>query len=194
MKKYIQSDTVADSIISVDLNTGVLPVVSVDTYSRQDLFYEFEEEIPDSEIDPEIMRIATPYIQDTVDTILPSARITPIKMWHPKAYNFAVDELDFTLSVSTSEFEALKEKALSDNSFATFLRKNYSSYDGFWSNMASDIQEFNEQEDWKQIVQVIMFYIPYEQIQRNNRDFTEDLWYYLSENYTLADDMNDEEM
>ena len=55
------------------------------------------------------------------------------------------------------EYEALKEKVTSDENFNAYLRNNYKSYDGFISYMADDISEFETQDTWKQLVQVIMF-------------------------------------
>lgn len=174
-----------------ELNTDVLPVVSVDLYSRQDMLYEFDFDSFD-ELDEGIMEVATPIIEETITTILPSARITPTKVRHPRAYNFAVDELDFILSVDDREVEDLILSALNDDTFSEFLRKNYSSYDGFISYMAFDIQEFEEQEDWKKLCQAIMFFTPYDYIRNNNDDFEMDLWEYMGNHFDQVDDENED--
>lgn len=186
MKRYIKSaDDFTGSTITVDLNTNVLPVISIDLYSRSDMIYDYDvdDDFSFSELDSVIMQIATPYIQDTIEQILPSVRITPTSVSHPSYYNFACDELNFTLSVSASEYNDLKQRTLANDSFASYLKQNYKSYDGFVSYMASDIQKFNEQEPWKQLCQIIMFYVPDTVYYENNRNFDYDLMDYLSDTY-----------
>ena len=59
--------------------------------------------------------------------------------------------------VYANEYNALKEKALSSDMFETYLKDNYASRSGFISSMPDDIDEFNNADEWKQMVQVIMF-------------------------------------
>lgn len=167
-----------------ELNTNVLPVVSTDLYSLSDMLYDFEFESI-SEIDDGVIEVATPIIQDTLSDILPSAIVTPIKVWHPKAYNFATDEFEFSVSVDDAEYEDLKSRTLSeaDVAFYNFLRKNYKSYDGFISYMASDAYEFEEQDEWRKFCQIVMFYVSQKQIDHNNENFVMDLWEYMSDNF-----------
>ena len=44
-----------------------------------------------------------------------------------------------------------------DEEFKNFLKENYSSYSGFISSMADNLDEFYQQDGWKQFVQVVMF-------------------------------------
>lgn len=156
-KKLNESE---DLVISEDLNTGLLPIVNVDLYSLYS--GEMLDNVPEGEedrLDELIMEIAPGYIEDTVKEVLPSVKITPIKVYHPKEYNFGGDELEFNLKVNSDEYNELKNKALEDEKFNQFLKDNYKSYDGFISTMPDSIEEFNEAVSWKQLVQVIMFYI-----------------------------------
>lgn len=178
--------------MTFELNTNVLPVVSVDLYSRQDMLYQYEEDFSFKDLDDAIMNIATPIIEDTISWILPSAKVAPTSVSHPQFYNYGGDELNFRLSFSAFEYEALKTETLADSAFESFLQANYRSYDGFISYLASDLQAFEEQEEWKQVVQVIMFHIDDNQYNTNSRDFEYDLMEYLDETYTIIDEYDEE--
>lgn len=140
--------------LDIDLNTGVLPIVNVDLYSLSD-------RLPDSasyeELDEIIKDIAPKYIEETIQEVLPSAKITANKVYHPKQYNYSGDELEFNLTVNQDEYENLRKEALSNNEFENFLKSNYSSSSGFISTMPDSIEAFNRSKTWQSMVQVIMF-------------------------------------
>lgn len=142
--------------IKENLNTGVLPIIDVDMYSLND---EIPESATTEDLDEIVQDIAPKYIKEVIQEVLPSVEIYATGVYHPKQYNFSGDELEFDLVVSSQEYEALKNKVLSDENFNAFLRNNYKSYDGFVSYMATDVSEFETQDTWKQVVQVIMFAI-----------------------------------
>lgn len=142
--------------IKENLNTGVLPIIDVDMYSLND---EIPESATTEDLDEIVQDIAPKYIKEVIQEVLPSVEIYATGVYHPKQYNFSGDELEFDLVVSSQEYEALKNKVLSDENFNAFLRNNYKSYDGFVSYMATDVSEFEAQDTWKQLVQVIMFAI-----------------------------------
>lgn len=142
--------------IKENLNTGVLPIIDVDMYSLND---EIPESATQEGLDEIVQDIAPKYIKEVIQGVLPSVEIYATGVYHPKQYNFSGDELEFDLVVSSQEYEALKNKVLSDENFNAFLRNNYKSYDGFVSYMATDVSEFETQDTWKQVVQVIMFAI-----------------------------------
>ena len=137
-----------------ELNTGVLPIVDVNMYGMDEI-------IPESatleDLDEIIKDIATNYVETTIQDILPSAKIKPTNVYHPKEYNYSGDELEFDLTVNRDEYEVLKEKTLADEEFDKFLKDKYSSYSGFASTMPDNIEEFNSAPEWKQLVQIIMF-------------------------------------
>ena len=180
MIKYINSNSFEGDTISLDLNTNVLPVLSVDTYSVMDdiwdsiyaIYPESEEaEMTETEnfswenfefdwnaIDRLIMREATVLISEIIREVLPSATITPIKVYHPKFYNFETDEFDFNLTCSSGDYRKLEQSALNNSSdFGAYLKERYHSYSGFISMLADNLKEFSEQDFWKQFVQVVMY-------------------------------------
>lgn len=146
--------------IRQSLNTGVLPIVNVDLYSLYSSGW-FDNLVLDDDsnakFDEIIQDIAPRFIKETLQDILPSVEIYATGVYHPREYNFSGDELEFDLVVNANEYNALKEKALSSDMFETYLKDNYSSRSGFISSMPDDIDEFNNADEWKQMVQVIMF-------------------------------------
>lgn len=146
--------------IRQSLNTGVLPIVNVDLYSLYSSGW-FDNLVLDDDsnvkFDEIIQDIAPRFIKETLQDILPSVEIYATGVYHPREYNYGGDELEFDLVVNANEYNALKEKALSSDMFETYLKDNYSSRSGFISSMPDDIDEFNNADEWKQMVQVIMF-------------------------------------
>lgn len=146
--------------IKQSLNTGVLPIVNVDLYSLYSSGW-FDNLVLDDDsnakFDEIIQDIAPRFIKETLQDILPSVEIYATGVYHPREYNYGGDELEFDLVVNANEYNALKEKALSSDMFETYLKDNYSSRSGFISSMPEDIDEFNNADEWKQMVQVIMF-------------------------------------
>lgn len=146
--------------IRQSLNTGVLPIVNVDLYSLYSSGW-FDNLVLDDDsnakFDEIIQDIAPRFIKETLQDILPSVEIYATGVYHPREYNYGGDELEFDLVVNADEYNALKEKALSSDMFETYLKDNYSSRSGFISSMPDDIDEFNNADEWKQMVQVIMF-------------------------------------
>ena len=155
----------------LDLNTGVLPILDTDTYSRQDYIwnpdvYEWDDEADDfkdapsqEDVDRTMVAYGTPIIENYLKRVLPSASVKGTGVYHPRQYNFSSDELEFTVSFDTKEYLALEENAFNDPEFNDFLRDNYKSYDGFFSYLADNKDEFYQQDGWKRFVQVIMFYL-----------------------------------
>ena len=149
-------EEVDNATIKESLNTGVLRIIDVDMYSIND---EIPESATQEGLDEIVQDIAPKYIKEVIQEVLPSVEIYATGVYHPKQYNFSGDELEFDLVVNKEEYEALKEKVTSNENFNAYLRNNYKSYDGFISYMADDISEFETQDTWKQVVQVIMFAI-----------------------------------
>ena len=188
VKTELEEATSNSGIISEELNTGVLPIVDVDMYSIEAL-NEYDVDI--KELDDIVMELAPKYIEDTLSEILVNVSVVVKSMYHPKQYNFSGDELEFTLSVDKSSYETLKENTINNSEFANYLKTNYSSSSGFVSYMADNIDEFNTQDSWKQMVQVIMFNIPSDKIQANNEQYMSEFMENVSMNYAPVDDDND---
>lgn len=161
-----------NSTITEELNTGVLPIVAVDMYSLSDSLNEYD--ISQEDLDEIVQELAPKYIEDTLSEILPNVSVVTKSVYHPRQYNFEGDELEFSLTVDKQAYETLKENALNNPEFTTFLKDNYSSRSGFISSMADNIDEFKEQPEWKQMVQVIMFNIPNDKIQENNDHYVDE--------------------
>lgn len=174
--------------MTYELNTGVLPIVNVGSYWGRQWLDDFNLESI-SELDDEIISLSVPIIERTLRNVLPSAAVTATGIYRPKFYNYSDDELEFTVSVDDNEYKALVDDIIANSSdeFNRFLRENYSSRSGFISSMAYDLDEFFDQEDWRQFCQVVMFNISKSEIQENNAEFDEELFYYVAENYDEYD-------
>lgn len=179
----------SSNTIKEELNTGTLPVVNVDMYSLSDNLYEYD--IDQKELDDIVLEIAPKYIEDTLSEILPNVSVIAKSVYHPKQYNYSGDELEFDLVVDSNAYEELKEKTLNNPEFKQFLKDNYSSRSGFVSFMADDLDDFKTQEEWKQMVQVIMFNIPEDKIELNNDQYITEFMDNVYMNYAPIDDEDD---
>lgn len=189
IEKGLYTEDNSSSTISEDLNTGILPVVNVDMYSLSDNLYEYD--IDQKELDDIVLEIAPKYIEDTLSEILPNVSVIAKSVYHPKQYNYSGDELEFDLVVDSNAYEELKEKTLNNPEFKQFLKDNYSSRSGFVSFMADDLDDFETQEEWKQMVQVIMFNIPKDKIELNNDQYITEFMDNIYMNYAPIDDEDD---
>lgn len=179
----------SSNTIKEELNTGILPVVNVDMYSLSDNLYEYD--IDRKELDDIALEIAPKYIEDTLSEILPNVSVIAKSIYHPKQYNYSGDELEFDLVVDSNAYEELKERTLNNPEFKQFLKDNYSSKSGFVSFMADDLDDFKTQEEWKQMVQVIMFNIPEDKIELNNDQYITEFMDNVYMNYAPIDDEDD---
>lgn len=188
-EELITEDINTAQTITEKLNTGVLPIVDTDMYSLNDV-------LPESatleELDDIVKEVATPFIKDTIQKVLPSVEIKATGVYHPKQYNFSGDELEFDLTVSSEEYEALKEKVLADNKFNKFLSDEYSSKSGIISTMPDSIEEFNVADSWKQLVQVIMFALRNEALTDVNEAYLNDFLDAVSNEFP-SDDIVEED-
>lgn len=173
----------------MELNTGVLPVLDTDTYSRQDWIwdpYRYEDEdgnLPEDDdygptyedLDRCMVDYGAPIVEEYLKKVLPSAKVEGTKMYHPSQYNFSSDELEFKVSFDPKEYYALEDKAVKDPAFKDYLRERYKSYDGFVSYLADNLDEFYQQDGWKRFVQVVMFYLRDEDFEETNERYWEDI-------------------
>ena len=155
----------SDGTVEFDLNTNVYPVLNAGQYYTalelpDEAWFEDDDEKNEhntKEWDRWILECAKPYIEDglkeTSDEIV---LLDGLKYYHPNAYNFANDEIEFTVRLKEDLLNSLIEEYKNKPEFVEFLKK-YRSYDGFWSDMASDLDEFNEQEKWKSLCQILAF-------------------------------------
>ena len=168
----------------LELNTGVLPVLDVGTYERFDSFWDSENVDDDKtdwgkvyeDIDEDIKTYGPSIVEEYIKQVLPSAKVKATGVYHPREYNFANDELEFTVSFNPEEFNKREEMALNDPEFKDFLKDKYKSYDGFFSYLADDIDDYKDQEGWKKFVQVVMFYLKDEDFEETNTSFWDDIY------------------
>ena len=178
----------------LELNSGVLPVVDVDQYSRGSMFDDFDIESEDlwddvyKELDRATVEYATPVVEEYIQKVLPSAKVEGTKVYHPKYYNFDTDQLEFKVSFDTKEYNDLEDRAVNDPGFKDYLKK-YGSRDGFISYMADNLDEFYQQDGWKRFVQVIMYYLKDEDFDSTNESLWENIFYNSNIwQYTKADE------
>lgn len=139
----------------IELNTGILPIISVGMYENEYL-YSFDIEDTGS-LDECVKEAGKEVLENALENIFTNPVVTATGVYHPKQYNFETDELEFTLEYDSEEYAKLKSDALDNEEFEAFLADNYSSHSGFISFLANNLMEFEEQDDWKQFVQVVMF-------------------------------------
>lgn len=193
MIKYINAEDriYSGGTASFDVNTDVLPIVNVDGYwtGLDDAIWEYTvgdyvreledrgEELKDGSVfvnnqlvDTKGEEIAVRLIQQSLESVFDNVNVKDAKIHYPKAYNNGGDWMDFTVTVYRDDYEEMKQSVLADPNFADFLKSEYSSYSGFWSHMASDLAEFESQEEWRSFCQVVMFAL-YEKL---GNDFAKD--------------------
>lgn len=175
-----------NSTITEELNTGLLPIVDVDMYSLEDELVNYD--TTQEELDDIVEEIAPEYIEDTLKEILAGVSVKVKSVYHPKQYNFSGDELEFDLSVNAASYNSLKEKTISNPNFESFLKEKYSSHSGFISTMADNLNDFNSEEQWKQMVQVIMFNIPQDELVKQNDAYLDRFLEAVHQNFPMYDD------
>lgn len=163
----------------MELNTNVLPLIDAGIYGREDMIWGYDEETeeetgPSREDLVEAMKkAAQPILEDALREVLPSASVVVTGLYSPQYYNYETDQLEFTVSFDTKEFENLMNKTVENPKFDKYLNENYSSRSGFFSYLADNVGEFWEQDGWKKFVQVIMFYFQ-DEVEQEYRDT--DFW------------------
>jgi len=169
-----------DSSTTFEINTEVLPVLDVGTYGREDYIWSdyINQDVPEEEqptmedLDKVVIQFGVPIVENYIKKVFPSAKVSNPSVYHPKYYNYSTDELDFTVSVSPSEFKDVLERTVKEEGFKDFLKDKYSSHSGFISSMADDLDEFYQEEVWRRFCQVVMY-------QLRNEDFdstTDEFW------------------
>lgn len=176
--------------VSENLNTGVLPLINVDMYSIFSSGMLDDVDIGDTteELDKLVEEIAPKYLEEIISEVLPSVKITPTGVYHPKQYNFSGDELEFNLSADLEEYNNLKDKVLKDTQFASYIKDNFSSKSGFISSMPDNLDDFNNSENWKQLVEVIMFATRNNDLVEKNDDYLEKFIEAVKEEFPVIDE------
>lgn len=145
-----------------ELNTDLVPIINMFQYEIYNLL-DGCVGVTREKIDEMMLDFAKPVIEEEIKDVLPSATVTFKDFTHPRyyrAFSNNNDVLNFDVTYNVSEYETLKEQAIQDPNFEKYLQEHYTSYDGFMSFFANNIKDFEEQEDWKQFVSVLSYYLP----------------------------------
>ena len=162
-KKAIKEDYAENGMVSFDLNTGIVPIIDASQY---DTAIEFPQDADYGEgeyqdmWDDFIIEEATPFIEDLVHFTDKNIKVSNVSYFHPKAYNYSSDEINFTLTLSADLLNHLISEYTSNRDFIDFISKHYRGYSGFISYMASDEQELmeqNEKEPDRTLAQIIVY-------------------------------------
>ena len=190
---------------TLDANSDLLPIINMYQY---DVYHYCDDLVPppdadmSKDVDEVMLDIAKPMIEEEIKGVLPSAKITFKEYKHPRYYKLFSnlnDVLYFDITYNVAEYEALKEKAVKDPEFEQYLKDHYKSYDGFMSFFADNLTAFNQQEEWKQFVSVLSYYLPNDDEENYNNMLSDTYEGLLNMGYEnidsviegLADDITD---
>ena len=135
-------------------------------------FEGFEEEVAEKAVD---------LLWDCIDVddkIILNMKYTGLSS--PKYYNYSTDRIEADVTV---DYENLKDYCLTKNreSFDSYLHENFTSYDGFWSFVANNVNQFeseleSESERYDQVM------VEYYLLQQFDVDgYRMDLWEYAQQ-------------
>jgi hypothetical protein len=154
----------------VTLNTGLIDGMSMDTYTE---FSPDEMYIDDYDDDDDIWdtfsmdkytglmvdAFKQEYLNERIELMNSDYSIEIVsvadKIDSPREYNFATDTLDFNIEIDIDKCIEIAKDDMTD--FNSFLKDNYTSYDGFWSYTANSYAEWVEKFRKGRIQEVAAF-------------------------------------
>lgn len=150
----------------------VYDFINLDAIDPDDEYYDEIVELVDEKYDgrdeffDQVLRLAPSYIQDAFDDYGAKIKVIPssCKWYHPREYNFSDDTIQFDASVDTAWVENKFRELSRKPDFANYLKREFSSRDGFISFMPDDVDSYNELLDpsndnyWK-VVSAIVGYL-----------------------------------
>lgn len=168
-------------LISIELNTNVVAVLDAGQYCSM-LQLPDEAKITDENKkiwDEYVIEKAKPYLIDAIHLTDENIMVDNFSYYHPKFYNFETDEINFTVTISKELLEKLFAEYQNNDDFIDFI-KRYKSYDGFWSWMADNKNDFikqceNEEKNWRSLAQILTFNAR-DFLDKNQKDFENDVW------------------
>ncbi len=130
----------------------------------------------------QVLRMAPATIQKAFDeyeikmTVVPSS----CKWYHPREYNFGDDEIVFDTTVDTKWLESKFIEFSRKSDFSSYLKKEFSSRDGFISFMPNDVDSYNDlldpsSNEYYKVVSAVVGYIISEDTSIR-RDVTEEMY------------------
>ena len=210
MRKRGIRESAGGTVVLNNLNTDVIPVVdfgcywgtlkdaledvfvygfiNLDAIDPDDEYYDEIVELVDSKYDgrdefyDQVLRYAPSTIQDAFNEYGIEMQVIPssCKWYHPREYNFGDDCIEFDAKVNTAWVENKFREFSGNPDFSKFLKKEFSSYDGFISFMPDDVDSYSEILDpnssdyWKAVSAIVGYIISLDPSIRE--DATEDLY------------------
>jgi len=124
------------------------------------------------------------------------AKVEYITIDRPREYNFETDAAVFAMTISLKEIERLFSMCRERSDFDKFLHDHYSSYDGFYSWMANNLDDWNVNttkmmdytEDWQRSIWQALNFLMWDDEPdvydgKTDRDqWSEDLRWYIEDN------------
>jgi len=148
----------------VEVSNNLIPVIYVGSYGTP-MYEDFVCDADD--IKNCILANAPDLVEERIREYCPSAKISDFSVYMPRYYNFETDTLNFTLDISDEDYQKIYDECINDPEFAQFLKEKYSSYDGFFSYMANNLEDFEDQEDFRKVSSLLDFLT-------RNEDYRED--------------------
>lgn len=172
--------------MTIRTSTEMLGIFSTDTYAPYsdgafnnydfDYLEETEGITFQQALNKVIMPVAEELLEDALDPVI-SCKVKAVEVVNPREYNFTTDNTIVDISFNGNDFKKLKANAVKDPAFPKYLKDNYSSYSGFISFMADNLEKFNEQDLEEQFCQVVSFYIS----DSEKENYQHKFWYELDE-------------
>ena len=188
--------------MTIRTSTEMLGIFSTDTYALysngdfNNYDFDYLEETEGitflQALNKVIMPVAEELLEDALDPVI-SCKVKAVEVVNPREYNFTTDNTIVDISFNGNDFKKLKANAVRDPAFSKYLKDNYSSYSGFISFMADNLEKFNEQDLEEQFCQVVSFYIS----DSEKENYQQKFWYELLDDvydkysYLWIDDEDD---
>lgn len=172
----------------------VYDYINLDAIDPDEEYYDEIVELVDEKYDgrdefyDQVLRYAPKTIQDAFNEYGIEMQVIPssCKWYHPREYNFGDDCIEFDAKVNTAWVENKFREFSGNPDFSKFLKKEFSSYDGFISFMPDDVDSYSEILDpnssdyWKLVSAIVGYIISLDPSIRE--DATEDLYEYVMSN------------
>lgn len=137
-----------------------------------------------------IQNLASEFLDGIIESNGIEVDIKCGKIYSPKYYNFANDEID--LNVKFNKRKVLKFAKNNKETFNDFLHKNYSSYDGFSSSTANNFNEWliDFKDNNSQSIGAVLTFLLQGYILETKDDFYNTFESYVNENSFYTEFVN----